>query len=59
LTERGGRAKLESKITSMLQAWVSRKIMVTFTELSKSAVRAGGGGEMMNFNLDMWSLKCH
>lgn len=41
---RGKRQKLETEMPSTFQAWMSRKIVVTLTEISKSAGRADWGG---------------
>lgn len=40
----GKRQKLETEMPSTFPAWMSRKIVVTLTEISKSAGRAGWGG---------------
>lgn len=40
----GEEAALETEMPSTFQAWMGRKIVVTLTEISKSAGRAGWGG---------------
>lgn len=40
----GKRQKLEADMPSTFQAWMSGKIVVTLTEISKSAGRADWGG---------------
>lgn len=37
----------------------TRKMVVTLTEISKSAKEQFGVGEMMHFNSGMRSVKCH
>ena len=53
---------LESKMTSTFQAWLTRKVVATQREISKSAGRAcrGRGGEEVNFNLPVrsWTRHC-
>lgn len=53
------REKLESEVLSTSQAWVSRKMVLTLTEISTSAGRANWGGGITKLSWDTWSLKCH
>lgn len=46
----GAREKLESEVLSTSRAWVSRKMVVTLTEISTSVGRVSWGGGMMKLS---------